>query len=78
MKFDDYEDVRDGLSGLPITWYPDLICKMVEYAYKRRVFVKGGASILVSNVEKRIGKSRQVKNQDKHHTGNGVSDLADP
>lgn len=48
----NYEDLRTELGGLPRTWYPDLIRAMVEAAIKKGVFLKGGATRFVRNVER--------------------------
>lgn len=48
MEYEDYKDLEDGLSNLPVTWYPALIQKMVKVAYDKRVFKKGGASIFIA------------------------------
>jgi hypothetical protein len=57
----NYESLRDELGKLPATWYPDLIRSMVEAAYAKKVFVKGGASRLISNLEKTLGESLAEK-----------------
>lgn len=49
MKYVDYDDLVEGLSDLPITWYPALIKKMVEVAYEKKVFLKGGASLFIAH-----------------------------
>lgn len=54
-----YEELRRGLGNLPQTWYPDLIRAMTEAAYKKKVFIDGGASNFVSQVEKKIGKDKK-------------------
>lgn len=54
----EYEELRRGLSNLPMTFYPDLIRAMVEAAYQKNVFLDGGASVFVQNVEKKIGKQK--------------------
>jgi hypothetical protein len=59
-----YEELRDELGKLPSTWYPDLIRSMVEAAYTKKVFVKGGASRLISNLEKRIEESADKEETD--------------
>ncbi len=51
----NYEDLRTQLGQLPSTWYPDLIRALVEAAYKKNVFVPGGASRLVHGFEKANG-----------------------
>lgn len=47
-----YEDLRKSLGELPVTWYPDLIRAMVQAAIKKGVFLKGGATRFVAQVEK--------------------------
>ena len=48
MNYDDWEK---EIETLPTTWYPALIIKMVEEAYRKKVFVTGGASTLIQRVE---------------------------
>ena len=50
----NYESLRQELSELPMTWYPDLIRAMIEAAIKKKVFLKGGATRFVRDVEKKI------------------------
>lgn len=51
--FDTYEELRGYLVNLPMTWYPDLIIHMVGAAYRKDVFVPGGASRLIEKLEKK-------------------------
>ena len=46
-----YDELRHQLSGLPDTWYPDLICAMVRAATLKKVFKLGpeGLPKLVQN-----------------------------
>ncbi len=46
-----YTELREGLAKLPATWYPDLIRAMVEAAIEKKVFLPGGASVFISQVE---------------------------
>lgn len=57
----NYEELSAELGKLPATWYPDLIRVMVEAAYMKKVFVEGGASRLISNLEKKPGESLALK-----------------
>lgn len=50
----NYESLRQELSELPMTWYPDLIRAMIEAAIKKKVFLKGGATRFVRDVEKKL------------------------
>lgn len=52
-KTEEYEKLRAMLEDLPMTWYPDLLRAMTEAAYKKNVFVPGGASNFVREVEKK-------------------------
>jgi hypothetical protein len=54
-----YFDLEKELSNLPMTWYPALIIHLVETAYQKNVFVPGGATVLVNNLEKKLGKEKQ-------------------
>ena len=51
-----YNELRQELKELPMTWYPDLITAMIEASYEKKVFIKGKASTFVRNIEKRIGE----------------------
>jgi len=53
MKYKDYNDLKEGLKNLPVTWYPALIIEMACAAYKRKVFVPGGASKLIRELEEK-------------------------
>ncbi len=55
--WDTYSELKTTLEGLPSTWYPALIGAMVNAAYSRPVFVPGGASRYIGNLEGRIGKA---------------------
>ena len=57
MKFkgEGFSDLRDLLMDIPMTWYPALIKTMIKQAYLKKVFVKGGASQFIKNVEKKLG-----------------------
>jgi hypothetical protein len=59
MEFKNYNDLEEGLKGLPATWYPALIISIVEIAYHKNVFVPGGASHLIQNAEERIGQEKK-------------------
>lgn len=59
MKYKDYDDLRDSLQKLPMTWYPALIKTMIEAAYHKKVFIKGGASNFVKKIEKEQGVDRE-------------------
>lgn len=56
---DGYENLRSKLGELPPTWYPDLIRALVEAAYRKNVFVPGGASRLIQGFEKANGRDRK-------------------
>lgn len=49
----NYEELRDNLRNLPVTWYPDLLRNLVLAAYAKDVFKPNGASTLIKNTEKR-------------------------
>lgn len=53
MKDLSYEQITQLIRDLPRTWYPALILEMINAAYAKKVFVRGGAEVLVSNHEKR-------------------------
>lgn len=53
MKYNDYHDLKEGLKDLPATWYPALIIEMATIAYERKVFVPGGASKLIKELEEK-------------------------
>jgi hypothetical protein len=55
MKYDDYNDLKNGLKNLPMTWYPALILEMVKAAYKKNVYLPGGASKNIKQAEQREG-----------------------
>lgn len=46
-----YTKLREHLTNLPMTWYPDLIRAVVLAAYDKGVFVPGGASEYVKGIE---------------------------
>jgi hypothetical protein len=50
-KEPSYTEIRDSLKNLPITWYPALLCTIVEEACKAGVFKPGGAALLAKKVE---------------------------
>lgn len=56
LNVSEYEDLVSFLADLPETWYPDLLIRVVEAAYKKEVFLLGGASRLIQRIEQRIGK----------------------
>jgi hypothetical protein len=49
-----YSDRLNLLRGLPGTWLPHMIQTLVEEAYKQHVFMPGGASAMVAEVEQRL------------------------
>ncbi|MFH1984795.1 MAG: hypothetical protein ABIL58_23385 [Pseudomonadota bacterium] len=51
MKFEDYQDLKAGLTTLPLTWYPALIKLLVETACRKGVFVPGGAAEFVGRID---------------------------
>ena len=53
-----YEDLIEVIKNLPMTFYPAVISEAVQAAYEKKVFLPGGASTIIANVEKRIGKSK--------------------
>ena len=55
MKYDNYNDLKRGLKNLPMTWYPALILEMVRAAYKKNVYIPGGASINIKQFEQKEG-----------------------
>lgn len=61
MKFKGYHDLCKGLEGLPSTWYPDLIRRLGETAYKKGCFRHSGASIFIDRIERKIGYSQETK-----------------
>jgi hypothetical protein len=54
-----FNEAVEMLSNLPNTWYGPLLRTMVEAAYKKEVFIKGGASYLVSVVETEMGRDKR-------------------
>ena len=64
MKFKDFEDLQKGLKDLPMTWYPQLLADIVEAAYAKNVYLNGGASRHIANLEKRIGKDKNKEGKD--------------
>jgi hypothetical protein len=53
-----YEELVEQLKSRPMTQYPALIIEIVKLAYETNTFNPGGASRMVENVEKQIGKDR--------------------
>ena len=49
-----YDEMHRNLLDLPITWYPAIIETAIKEAYKKKVFLPGGASVFVQGVEKRL------------------------
>lgn len=54
----DYESVIATIDKLPQTWIPAVLCRLVETAYAKDVFVPGGASETVRKVELRMGADK--------------------
>lgn len=50
-----YEEAVQTIHNFPITWYPALILEMLEAAWKKKVFRKGGASSMVTKLEQKNG-----------------------
>lgn len=46
-----YQDAKDFIKSLPMSWRPALLLYMVECAYEQKVFVPGGASRIVAKWE---------------------------
>lgn len=38
MTYDGYEDLRDGLKNLPITWYPAVLILILETVIDKKIF----------------------------------------
>lgn len=55
--FESYEDLVAYLREQPMTWYPALIVEMVEAAYKKKVFLPGGASTIIAKWEEKNGRA---------------------
>ncbi len=51
MLAENYAELREKLSDLPATWYPDLIRTMIEAAIAKKVFKPGGATIFVAQMD---------------------------
>lgn len=51
MDESSYDAWVSEIKKLPATWYPALIIEMVEAAYLRGVFIRGGASKMIASVE---------------------------
>jgi len=49
-----YHEMHQALLNLPLTWYPAIIETVIKEAYKKGVFLPGGAIVFVQGVEKRI------------------------
>ena len=49
-----YREVSESLKDLPMTWYPGLIKELIKEAYKKNVFLPGGAGVFVEGVEEKI------------------------
>lgn len=53
MQYDDYEDLMNGLSNLPITWYPSLLIRIIKIIINKKIFInKQGILSLVNKVLK--------------------------
>lgn len=48
----EYTVLKQSLTQLPVTWYPDLLKTLVEAALDHRVFVDGGATRFVAEIER--------------------------
>lgn len=46
-----YEEIKDELENLPVSWYPALLAVMVESAIKKKVFREGSVTKFVEEVE---------------------------
>jgi hypothetical protein len=57
----NYEELREGLVELPMTWYPNLIEAMVMAAYEKEVFKAGKASEFIKCFEKRVKRNSRGK-----------------
>ena len=55
MNYDDYNDLKKGLKNLPMTWYPSLIREMIKAAYRKGVYLPGGASKNIKQAEQKEG-----------------------
>ena len=58
----DYEDIRDSLKSLPITWYPGLLVALVQESYKAGVWKPFGASTAVRALEGSNGNMSLISN----------------
>jgi len=57
MADTEYEKIRDGLKGLPVTFYPGLLANLVKIILKNKVFKNKAAMMhfietLIDNEEK--------------------------
>lgn len=57
-SFSEWEKFVKEIENLPTTWYPALILEMVKAAYGKNVFLPGGASRIVQQMEVELGKAK--------------------
>ena len=50
-----YEEIRDSLKALPMTWYPSLLVALIQESYKAGVWKPFGASTAVRALEGQNG-----------------------
>lgn len=55
MKYEDYEDLKEGLGSLPLTWYPAILIVILEACIERKVF--NGRFGLLNLIHKVINKT---------------------
>lgn len=63
MKPDfSYQDAKDFIEKLPMSWCPALLLHFVEHAYRKKVFVTGGASRIIAKYEldRAIAKEKTI------------------
>ncbi len=54
----DYAKIVATIKDMPATFYPAILCQLVEAGYAKSVFMPGGASSIARLVELRLGKEK--------------------
>ena len=59
-----FDEMHRNLLDLPATWYPGIIETAIKEAYKKKVFLPGGATVFVQGVEEKLEKEKQETLED--------------
>jgi len=65
LRADNYEELREGLRYLPLTWYPDLIRVLVETSVEKDVFRPGEIAGYVQHYETQATAAKAERKEGK-------------